>query len=81
MQVNGAASEHELYRYVMQSFLVFEHAVASKLIGWTADHETSGAEHVSEGTRDALDPQALADAMEMVLDAVDFGQLEEIVDR
>ena len=66
-QLNGAASEAELYQYVMQSFQDFEHTVASKVV-----HSTAG---------DPSDSQVLAGAMVSAWAKIDFEPLEEVVDR
>lgn len=82
MQLNAAASEAELYRFVAQSFHVFEQTVASKFVQSTADRGTLGsAEVTSETAGDPSDPQDLADAMASAWAKIDFESLEEIVDR
>lgn len=80
VKLNQAATEPELYRYVMQSINVFEQAVASEMAIAVADCGTfGGAEHaVAEGEPG---PQELADAIVSVWDKVSFAPLEDIVDR
>lgn len=81
-QLSGAAGEPEMYRYVMQSYQFFEQVVASKMVPSAADRGSlGGAEPAGQGTRDPPDPQDLADAMGAAWDVVDFGPLEELVER
>ncbi|CAM9912130.1 unnamed protein product [Ectocarpus sp. 4 AP-2014] len=91
-QLNAGASEHELYRYVMQSFRVFMKDIYSQMLKRTAaDREPLGAvEPAGEGTGDQPHynvvprPQEISDAMASVWsqdNIVQFGPLEEASDR
>eukprot|EP00903_Cladosiphon_okamuranus_P015988 g14766.t1 len=92
-QLNGAASEHEVYRYVMQSFHVFEKAVFSRILNHSsgAENETfGGGAFGDEGTGQQRHlngvprPQELSEAMVAVWtkdNPIQFGPLEETVDR
>ena len=81
-QLNRAADEAELYRYVMQSFQLFEQTVASKVMQSTAHRVTLGdAESAGETTEGPPDPQELADAMVSAWATIHFEALEEVVDR
>lgn len=86
------SSEHELYRYVMQAFRVFEGAIYSKILNQSpADHEPlGGAEPAGECNGDQQHQNAIpqlqdvSDAMASVWfedKLVLFGPLEEAVDR
>jgi len=81
-KLTRAASEPEVYRYVMQSLHLFEHAVASEVVQRAADRgRLGGAEPAGEVADCPPDPQDLADAMVATWGKVDFGPLEDIVDR
>lgn len=80
-QLDAAASEPEVYRFVMQSLHYFEHAVATKLMQGVAGRETCGGAEPTGAGACGPGPQDLADAMVSVWHSIDFGPLEEIVDR
>ena len=66
----------------MQSYHDFGQAVSSKVMQKTADRVTvGGAEPVGETTESTFDPQIVADAMLSAWGKLNFGPLEEIVDR
>lgn len=66
----------------MQSLHLFERAVASEVIQRAADRERLGrAERAGEVADCLPDPQEVADAMVATWGKVNFGPLEEIVDR
>lgn len=91
-QLRGGASEHELYRYVMQSFQAFEHAIYSETLKRqsAAVHEPSGGGGLEdEGAGDqshrsgALQPHAISEAMASVWiqgNVVQFGPLRDAAD-
>ena len=82
IQLNGVASEPEVYRYVIQSYLGFGQAVASKVMQNAAELGTlDDAEQAGGCTGGPPDPQDLADAMVSVWGKLNFGPLEEMVNR
>lgn len=93
IQLSLGASEHELFRYVMQSFAVFEQAVYARILdlgGAAEDEPIGGLEPAGEGARDqphrtgVPDPQEISDAIASVRgqdNLMSFGLLEEAVER
>lgn len=90
--MNGAATEPELYQYVMQSFRAFEQAVFSKVVNENAAYRKrlDEAELAGEGSGDTRrpnetpQPQEIADAMASVMrddGGFQFLSLQEAVDR
>ena len=67
----------------MQSLKLFEQAVASEVVRNAEGRgsTSSDAEPADEVACDPPDPQDIADAMVSAWGKVDFGPLEEIVDR
>lgn len=91
-QVNGAATEPELYQFVMQSFRAFEQAVFSKVVNEDAAYRRrrDDAELAGEGAGQhphqdkTPQPQEIADAMASVMQdetVPQFSNLKEVVDR
>lgn len=93
--MTGISTEHEAYRYVMQSFRVFQQALYSKMLSKSpSDHGSSrGAEPVGEVGGDqphqddvVPEPQQMTEAMASVWFQDDtrpirFEHLGELVDR
>lgn len=88
IQINAAADETELYRYVTQSFRVFEQAVFSKAsqgntapYGRSEDAEPQDEDDPHRGSRPL--PSEFSDAFAAGLkeNIVGFERLEETVDR
>lgn len=75
MKLNEAASESELYLYVMQSIHDFEQAVASEMASEMA--QSPGAEQIQA----TGPPDRLANAFFSAMDKLRFQPLEGVVDR
>jgi len=95
VKLNGAASEAEVYRYVMRSFKAFEQAVAARMVEGAVDcgPPVGNDKPADDDVTGPSDPRfqslrllpgfdhQLADAMVSVWGKIDFGPLEEIVNR